>query len=63
VQRAEWSNWRDHPVTQAFFEKLKQTREELIQQLPHNSDSPTRQNFLIGNITAITKILEVDFED
>lgn len=59
TSRAEWRNWIDHPVTTAFFEKLKETREELIGQLPHAE--PLRQNFLIGNITAITKILEVDF--
>jgi hypothetical protein len=63
TSKAEWANWKEHPVTEAFFAKLKESREELIARLPHNTDSAPTQNFLIGNITAITKILEVDFEE
>lgn len=58
----QWRDWYVHPVTLAFFETLKEEREEALQKLADGVfvSDPGRQNIAIGLIAAITKQLNAE---
>lgn len=63
VSKDEWANWREFPITQAFFDVLHRRREEALQVLSHavHSEEQGKQQILIGMIGELTKILDVSF--
>lgn len=58
----QWSNWLEHPVTVAYFERLRDEREEALLMLAEGifAAEPNRQNIAIGMIAGITKQLNAE---
>lgn len=64
LNKEEWLDWYNHPITQHFFERIKEQREHYIAMLAYNTpESEKKQDQMIGTITAFTTILDVNFEE
>jgi len=64
VNKEEWVNWKEHPITEHFFAMIKGRREDLIELLAYgNIESPKKQDVILGTIGAYTQIMGVTFED
>lgn len=63
ISKEEWNNWREHPITEHFFQMLKDRREDLIEMLAYgNIESPKKQDITLGAVGAYTHILNVNYE-
>ena len=62
--KEEWLSWREHPITEYFFQQLRQKREGVIDILAYRSlDDPRQQDKLVGRIAGYTDVLNTTFED
>lgn len=59
-----WLEWRDHPVTRDFFEKIEEKREGLLETLAYGSiETEKQQDRLVGRIAAMTDVMSTTYED
>lgn len=65
VTKEDWAMWKDHKVTQVFFQKLAELREYGIKELGSgvHTDDVARTYLCIGKVNAINAILESDFQE
>lgn len=59
-----WHEWSIHPVTKAFFDAIKEERDQVRDSIPHID--PKDQSELIGRIMrlkAIEDLLDVNLEE
>lgn len=65
ISKAEYNDWRIHPVTIDFFAKVNQAREELLDQQARlvYAEQPRTDSLVEGMIGALTKILNTEFTE
>lgn len=64
LNKEQWAEWRNNPVTQHFFEVVKSKREEVIQRLAFGAVTEEKQQDIsLGAVGAYTHILNVEFEE
>lgn len=63
VNKEEWLSWREHPVTEYFFEVLKVKREGFIDILAFGGRDQRDDDKLIGRVAGYTDVLNTIFED
>lgn len=58
----QWHDWYQHPVTLAYFDTLRQEREQALINLSNGAFAaePHRQNIAIGFIASVTKQLNAE---
>ena len=62
--KAEYIDWKNAPVTKAFFSACKEREEELVERLVGSTENDS-SFWLRGNINAYREIVDfrVDFEE
>lgn len=65
VSKEEWDEWKQHPVTKEFFDKIKEEREGIAKQVLDgafigNSQEQDRRVIAVG---VYDSILNTEFED
>ncbi len=63
--KEEWRDWLEHPCTQDFFKRVRQEREDAINQLAAGlfSETPGKQNVFVGLISGLTKLLNAEYSE
>lgn len=63
LTKEQWANWREHPMTEHFFDVLKIKREQLLELLAYGSlESEKKQDNVVGRIAGLTDVLNTTFE-
>ena len=65
IYKEDFSVWKLNPVTQAFLQRVKEMREEGLEELSigiHSMDIG-KTHLVIGKINALTNILNMSFEE
>lgn len=64
IDKSEYIDWKNSPVTVAFFEYVMERREALKESLANNAgDNPYQDALQSGYFKALTDILATEFED
>lgn len=64
LNKEQWQSWREHPVTQFFFQKIQERREEVIQRVAYTGDlSDHAMTLAVGQVGAYTHVMNTTFED
>ena len=63
ISKEEWLSWREHPVTEHFFDILRQKREGFIDILAYGDRGQREDDKLIGRISGYTDVMNTTFED
>lgn len=63
VYKEDFGVWKLNPVTQAFFQAIREMREEGLEELSHGVHSMDigKTHLVIGKINALTHILNTRF--
>jgi hypothetical protein len=68
--KAEWDEWKSHPVTQDFFKAMRNRKDELLEDWVRGSyttesvDGTAQRNALaLGRVHMLTDLLEATYED
>ncbi len=62
-ERDQWSNWKDHPCTQAMMKELREMREEGFIEASYGGEdnSLIHLGIKLGKINALTGVLNYNF--
>lgn len=63
LSKEEWLSWREHPVTELFFETIAKRREGFIDILAYGDRGQREDDKLIGRISGFTDVMNTTFED
>ena len=62
LTKEQWEEWRSHPITEYFFEKIKERREEEIERLSFGTYLESKkQDIALGAVGAYTHIMNAEF--
>lgn len=64
INKQEWQDWFEHPITEEFFKRLREEREDAMEALANGlfADNPGKQNIYVGLISGLTKIINASYE-
>lgn len=64
VTKEQWLSWKEHPITEHFFEMLRSRREDIIEMLAYgNVENPKKQDIMLGAVGAYTHVLGITFTE
>lgn len=64
MTKADWLDWKAHPVTKAFFESLIQRREDMKEVLINQAgDNVYNDTIINGYAKALVDVYNTDFEE
>lgn len=65
ITKEDFGMWKLNPVTSAFFEMVKELREDGLEELSlgiHSTDIG-KTHLVIGKVNALTNVLNIRFEE
>ena len=70
MNREQFTEWREHPITKEIFDALRETRDMDVQSLVDGGTLATDMGEtaqltarIVGKIQGINQILDIDFEE